>query len=322
MPPPNFEERVQKRLANSLRLRRFAVTLSAVLLVLGIAFELAEGDSKAYIAILWFLILFAGCIPMLLSLRRRRSVVLWIRRFHRGEQSRIEQQFLEGAVNPWGRLVTLADSSIHSASGSRSVIWLMAIMGGADALAAALGLIKPATFYASFGLGAFFVWNWTRKGRAGLKSDDWTKKLATLKKSRSVVAAGLSGVVLNCPPDTDQWRDVIQSLAPVVDAAVISAPENTPQLEWELATLRASLGPNKIIVLTSGGTPPAVAMEMLQVIQVPKPVSWWHDYRVSYFGRAWRSAMTTVLRAIEGDRPGHKEITASERPQASPPSLP
>src|SRR5271170_5219410 len=183
MPPLNFEERVQNRLANSVKLRRFAMTLSAVLLVVGIAFELAEGDSKLYLAILWFLILFAGAIPMLVSMRRRRSVVLWVRRFHRGEQSRMEQQFLEGAVNPWGRLVTLADSNIHSASASRSAIWIMAIMGGGAVLAAALGLINSSTLYFSLGFGAFLVWNWIRKGRAGLKSDDWTKRLATLKNA-------------------------------------------------------------------------------------------------------------------------------------------
>ncbi len=303
MPASNFEERVQKRLANSLRLRRYAMGLSVVLLVLGIAYALAEGDLKAYIAILWFLILFAGCVPMLFSFKRNRSVVLWVRRFHRGDQSRMEQQFLEGAVNPWGKLVTLADSNIHAASGSRSVIWLMAIIGGGEVLAAALGLLKPVVLYFSLGFGGFLAWNWSRKGSAGLKSDDWTKKLATVKESRSVVAAGLSGVVLNCPPDTDRWRDVIQSLAPVVDAAVISVPENTPQLEWELATLRASLGSSKIIVLASGGIAQAVAMEMPQVIHVPKPVSWWHDYRVSYFGPAWTSAMRTVLRAIESGRP-------------------
>jgi hypothetical protein len=119
-----------------------------------------------------------------------------------------------------------------------------------------------------------------------------------------VVAAGLSGTVLNCPVDTDLWRDVIESLAPVVDAAVISVPENTPHVEWELTTLRAALGDGKIIVLTDAGTTPAVATERLQVIQVPKPVSWWHDYRVSYFGPAWAGAMSTVLRAIENERPG------------------
>jgi hypothetical protein len=99
---------------------------------------------------------------------------------------------------------------------------------------------------------------------------------------------------------------VIENLAPVVDAAVISVPENTPHVEWELATLRAALGDGKIIVLTDAGTAPAVATEMLEVIQVPKPVSWWHDYRVSYFGPAWAGAMRTVLRAIENDRPGQR----------------
>jgi hypothetical protein len=304
MPPSNFEERVQERLANSLKLRHYSMTLSALLLVLGIVFALAGGESRTYIAILWFLILFASSIPSVVSLKRRRSVVLWIRRFHRGAQSRMEQQFLEGAVNPWGRLVTLADSNIRSASGSRSAIWLVAIMGGGSALAAALGLLNWVSVYFLLGFGGFLAWNWTRKGTAGLKPDDWTKKLVILNKSRSVVAAGLSGVVLNCPPDTDLWRDVIQSLAAVVNAAVISVPENTPQLEWELTTLRTSLGPGKIIVLTSGDIALPVAMEPLQVIQVPKSVSWWHDYRVSYFGAAWRSAMTTVLRAIESVRPG------------------
>ncbi len=215
----------------------------------------------------------------------------------------MEQQFLEGAVNPWGKLITLADSNIRSASGSRSAIWLMVILVGAEGLAAALGLFNPIVFYTGLGFGSFLVWTWIRQGKVGLKPADWTKRLDRLRKSRSVVAAGLSGVVLNCPVDTDLWRDVIESLAPVVDAAVISVPENTPHVEWELATLRAALGDGKIIVLTDAGTTPAVATEMLQVIQVPKPVSWWRDYRVSYFGPAWAGAMKTVLRAIENERP-------------------
>jgi hypothetical protein len=104
--------------------------------------------------------------------------------------------------------------------------------------------------------------------------------------------------------DSDLWREVIVSLAPVVDAAVISVPENTPHVEWELTTLRAALGDGKIIVLTDAGTTPAGDTAMLPIIQVPKPVGWWHDYRVSYFGPAWAGAMRTVLRAIEQERPG------------------
>jgi hypothetical protein len=168
MPTSNFEERVQKRLTNSVKLRRYSFTLSAILLVLGIVLELAEGDSKMYLAILWFLLLFVGVIPVLVGMKRRRSVVLWVR-FHRGEQSRMEQQFLKGAVNAWGRLVTLADTNIRSASASRSVIWLMAIMCGAAVLAAALGLIRPLTLYGGLGFAAFYAWTWIRKGRAVLR---------------------------------------------------------------------------------------------------------------------------------------------------------
>ena len=152
-----------------------------------------------------------------------------------------------------------------------------------------LGYINPMIFYTGLGFGGFFVWIWMRKGKVGLKPGDWTKKLAIVKKSQSVLAAGLSGVVLNCPVDSDLWREVIESLAPVVDAAVISVPENTPHVEWELATLRAALGDGKIIVLTDAGTTPAGDTATLPIIEVPRPVSWWHDYRVSYFGRHGRA---------------------------------
>ncbi|MFZ0336755.1 MAG: hypothetical protein WAL45_01900 [Terracidiphilus sp.] len=280
------------------------MAFSAVWLILLIALPFADEDSMPYILILFFLAIFAGAIPSLISLKRRRSVVIWVRRFHRGEQSRMEQQFLEGAVNPWGKLITLADSNIHSASASRAGIWITVIMVGGLGVAAALGLVPPMVFYTTVGFSGFMLWNYMRKGKVGLKSDDWTKKLDLVKKSRSVIASGLSGTVLNCPVDTDRWREVIEILAPVVDAAVISVPENTPHVGWELATLRAALGDGKIIVLTDAGTTPAVATETLPVIEVPKPVGWWHDYRVSYFGLVWAGAMRTVLRAIECDRPG------------------
>lgn len=316
MPTSNIEERVQKRVASSLRLRHSSMALTAVVPVLIIGLALADDDSKPYVLILLLLIIFAGAIPSLIAFKRRRSVVIWVRRFHRGGQSRMEQQFLEGAVNPWGKLITLADSNIHTGSGSRAVIWLMLILVGGEGLAAALGLISPMIFYTGLGFGGFYVWVWARKGRIGLKPADWMKKLALVKKSQSVFESGLSGVVLNCPVDSDLWREVIESLAPVVDAAVISVPENTPHVEWELATLRAALGDDKIIVLTDAGTSPAVDTGMLPIIQVPKPVGWWHDYRVSYFGRTWASAMTTVLRAIENDRPGQQAVKASDRPNS------
>jgi hypothetical protein len=302
MPMSNFEERVQKRLASSLKLRHYLMTLTALILLPLILFPLVDPDTRLSLLMIWILILCVGTIPAFVSLKRRKSVVFWVRRFHRGEDSRMEQQFLEGAVNPWGKLVTLADSSIHSASATRSAIWIVAIMGGIALLAAAL-LHNPFILYGFLGYAGVTVWAWIRKGKVGLKDDDWAKRLATVNQTRSVLAAGLSGVVLNCPRDTDRWREVIQILAPVVDAAVTSVPEYTPQVEWELEILKAALGPGKIIVLVMGGVPPAVAMEGLQVIEVPKSVSWWHDYRVSYFGAKWKSAMETVLRAIEGSRP-------------------
>jgi len=69
------------------------MALTAVLPVLFIVLALVDDDSKPYVLIFLLLVIFAGCIPALISLKRRRSVVIWVRRFHRGEQSRMEQQF-------------------------------------------------------------------------------------------------------------------------------------------------------------------------------------------------------------------------------------
>lgn len=177
-------------------------------------------------------------------------------------------------------------------------------MGAGMVLAAVTGLINPAALYGFFGFIAIMLFSWVRKGKIGMKPENWRKKLAKLNQTRSIFASGLSGVVLSCPRDSDLWREVIESLAPAADAAVISIPEHTPQTEWELEVLKAALGPGKIIVLTESGTPPIGALGGLQVIEVPKAANWWHDYRVSYFGPAWKKAVETVLRAIESNRPG------------------
>jgi len=305
MTQSSFEERYKKRLASTLKWRRYSFTLMIVMF--GLLFLILvqnDPDTKLALLLFWCLALFVGAIPIFLSMRRSKSVVFWVRRFHRGENSRIEQQFLEGAVNPWGKIVTLADSNIHSASGSRSVIWIAAVMGAAMVVADATGLVSPSTMWTTLGLMGVMLWSWIRKGQIGLKSDDWMKRIAKFNQTRSIFASGISGVVLSCPRENDRWREVIESLAPVVDAAVTSVPEHTEQTEWELEILKAALGPDKLIVLTAGGNPPIAALEGLQVIEVPKAGNWWHNYRVSYFGPAWKKATETVLKAIESNRPG------------------
>lgn len=301
VPAADVEKRVQEKLAKSLQLRRYSFTFSTVLLLLLIGVELCEGAAKGYLLVLWFLILFCAVVPIYKSFKRRRSLVLWIRRFHRGPQSRLEQQLLEGAVNPWGRLVTLADSNIQSASGTRSVLWIVTVLGLLTIAGAALGLIRQEVVYSSAAFLAFYTFRWMTRGKTGLQTGDWMQKLASLK-SRSL-PPGLSGVVLNCPQDSELWRNVIENLAPLVDAVVISAPENTPQLEWEMKTLGHSLGSSKMIVLKHHTIPQDLSLEPMQELEVPNPVSWWHDYLISYFGASWKKAMSIVLRAIESDRP-------------------
>ena len=73
---------------------------------------------------------------------------------------------------------------------------------------------------------------WVVQGKIKLTPENWEKKLSLLRSRR--LPAGLSGIVLNCPQDSELWRNVIDYLAPLVDAAIISAPERTAQLDWEV----------------------------------------------------------------------------------------
>jgi hypothetical protein len=92
MPTSNFEERVQKRLASSLKLRHFSMALTAAVPVFLVALALADDDSKPYILIIFLLVIFAGAIPSLIALKRRRSVVIWVRR------SIVENTIADGAA--------------------------------------------------------------------------------------------------------------------------------------------------------------------------------------------------------------------------------
>jgi hypothetical protein len=193
----------------------------------------------------------------------------------------------------------LADSNLESASAARAATWLAPFL----LLFLAAGWIfgwgvevSCISAGAAWSIASFMI-----RGRAELRAGDWRQALASLQ-SRSR-PPGLSGVVLKCPQDSELWRDVIKYLAPVVDAVVISAPEDTPQLEWEVKTLQARLGSSKMILLKQCNIFPRLAGEAMPAIDVPDSGSWWHNYRVSYFGAAWKQAMTTILRAIESDRP-------------------
>ncbi|HEX4964521.1 MAG TPA: hypothetical protein VF173_27140 [Thermoanaerobaculia bacterium] len=144
---------------------------------------------------------------------------------------------------------------------------------------------------------AYSIAKWISSGRVEMKPHDWMQQLSSLRFKS--LPPGLSGTVLKCPQDSELWRDVVRYLAPLVDAAVISAPQNTPSLDWEVKTLRDSLGSRKMIVLKSHDSSPCISVEGMQVIDVPTPGSWWHNYRVSYYGSAWKKATSIVFNAIE-----------------------
>lgn len=141
---------------------------------------------------------------------------------------------------------------------------------------------------------------WVVQGKIKLTPENWEKKLSLLRSRR--LPAGLSGIVLNCPQDSELWRNVIDYLAPLVDAAIISAPERTAQLDWEVTRLQPVLGFPKMCLLKSAATATHSIPDGINVIDVPARGSWWRNYRVSYFGTAWKTATAAILRAIEHER--------------------
>ena len=88
-------------------------------------------------------------------------------------------------------------------------------------------------------------------------------------------------------------------LSQTVDAAVVSAAEDSANVDWEIQNLSSTLGTDKLILLVDekDGTHPLPAtLATVEIIKVPDKMRWWHGVR------PWRDAEITLGSAILASR--------------------
>lgn len=282
------------------RIRKLALWLEALVgLPMMIAgFVLARSEPGSLRMFLLLLAPFTLALPVIIHRfvvhrTRRRTIVLWVRQFHQGKRAAIAQTFLEFAVTDWGMLVTLSDTAVDTDSATRimlrweyyaifafsaGIVWLIANGNLSGFLGTLIG------FACVFGFRF-------RKARTDLTGE--STKLANIVKRLHAQKLPSSGsVVLRCPRDGDLWRGVIKDLSQLVDAAIVSAGENSPYVDWEIQTLVHSLGPNKMVNLIDGACPLPPLLGSVGTLTVPAKMRWWPGEE------QWRSAAITLGSAI------------------------
>lgn len=298
-----FELRTLKTPAGLFLLRAIALSVIVVIALLSLAYwRLNCVACAAWVRVIFGVLLLIGMMVHHSSMIRRHKV-LWIRRFHRGSQSHCEQSFLESVVAPTGRLITLADSDLQNWAGARLSRFLfitIAIFSAACLVGKAfgLGVSKEALIglFIGVGTGGRLV----DGGQIKLTKANWEKQLHSLLHKKSLEMY-LGGAVLTCPQNSEIWREVIESLAPSVEAVIISATECTPQIEWEVRTLRTALSARKMVIFETGGDLSRLPIfEGMSILDVPGKVPRFPR------GETWKSAAAIIGAAINASRVSDK----------------
>ena len=241
-----------------------------------------------------FTVVIANAVRLHVVQRRRpRAAILWIRRFHRGKRATDEQAWLEARVLDWGQLITLADTSVDSDAFTRIMRSMLSPFTSLKPVYT-VGLVVAVALVAWLAESDVVGWMSGTFGglialRLGLglsrnKSTEievrhpYSGVTNVVEKARSSSLFRLGRcVVLRCPVDGDLWRQVVSELSESVDAAIVSAPEGSAQLHWEIQVLASRLGVRKMIALTTTSEPGIKDPPLggMRVIEVPRKIRWW-----------------------------------------------
>jgi hypothetical protein len=188
-------------------------------------FVLMRRHPESALSVLFVLAPFVAAAPfvihrLVIDRTRARAVVLWVRRFHRGKRSTVEQTFLEFVITDWGQLITLSDTVVDEDSASRMMLtWkycvIVAVFAGIAWLISGLGLNGLIGTLIGFG---WVLRRRAKRARVNLASDSLeVGKMVDAIRKRKLPSAG--SVVLRCPRDGELWRRVITELSERADAA-------------------------------------------------------------------------------------------------------
>jgi hypothetical protein len=196
--------------------------------------------------------------------RRPPSVVLWLRRFHRGAHSRDLLRFWEGAVQPWGQVITLTDADVRRPMTSLILLVILNIvavpmflwmispslhlsnLAFAVALSSCVSLLVSSPFF--FLIMKLSVTNLRYRSQLARI----LRHTRRIRSQKLLIWSGGSATI-QCPPDDDDlWRMAISTLAPEVGAIIVDFGEGlSANMEWEVRELSRVCGPARLIFAIS-----------------------------------------------------------------------
>lgn len=204
-------------------------------------------------------------LPMMrLALMRRKrplTVVLWLRRFHRGSQSQGLLRFWESVARPWGQVITLSDEDVRRpATMTVNMVFLSATIVPAILIASRRqmtpvrmveGFFVLTCFAGAYAAAVLFVIGMgaITKLRKPSAMKGVVRLVRRLRGDRILMWSGGSGVV-HCPRDSDEvWQAAISALAPEVGVVIIDYGDGpSRRIDWEVETLLRLCGPGKMIL--------------------------------------------------------------------------
>ena len=212
-------------------------------------------------------------VEVMLSRRKRRlSVVLWVRRFHRGSGSKQFFRLWQQAVGPWGQIVTLSDEQVRSPH----VIYILiaVLFVGLQLMVRFIPLDKPfasgthiadpaeSIFVLLLSIpiiaGVFYVI--FKRSVTRIHSSADIEKIAhvvrQIREEKLFVYSGGARFITCQPENDDIWRLAIGKLAQNVDVVILDFGGGlTQNIDWEVTTLAKYCVKEQIIVAIPEGAP-------------------------------------------------------------------
>jgi hypothetical protein len=183
------------------------------------------------------------------------AIVLWIRRFHVGRESRRRLRLWELAVVPWGKMITLTDEAVSQPS-----LVIRTLIVGSIAVIPICGLfLWPfSDFSGAFGsslvaliVNAILVYLARRTSRAVIERPSDIEKIRHKAQAmrREKVMISYSQFV-HCVRDREEmWQMAIRELGVIVDVVLFDYGQGlSSSIEWELETLSRTCTPGKVVI--------------------------------------------------------------------------
>jgi hypothetical protein len=264
--PPTTESREEKIRVTFRKSRRGFIgrsilwaSLGLLVMIVSLLIPVQFSSTRQYIVGLTLVFLILGPFREQSLARRTGYVVLWLRRFQRGEQKPFKGLLNQASAN-LGIPITVQDSSARFSIGfAVARLFPFATAIGAVMLFLAFFSIPVITYdvmqivfcLAFLVVGAASSYFGYLKLRPGSSAERLKKVLGDIRSGK---LRSPEVLILGC--DDSFWRSAIEMALTYADAVVIDVTELSENVIWELRTAAATMEPLRILLVCATDTEP------------------------------------------------------------------